>query len=183
MYNKDKMAKLVNLIPNNNKPKQNEALEDMDVALPAKVEKFLDRAVNIIKGYNLPRKKEQLVIAKIVDAMHLSTSDLSQAVTKLKKYGVVTRQKTGNAEHDWMGERINEGPATHIRDIDFSGDELEFLMGLINNLGSGQHPWADSKTIESFTIKYVMDILNKNKSKIPSQYKSQQKSVESKLNK
>lgn len=98
------MAKLINLIPNNNKPKQNEALEDMDVSLPGKVEKFLDRAVSIIKGYNLPRKKEQLVIAKIVDSMKLSTSELNQAVQKLKKYGVVTRKKTGNDDHDWMGE-------------------------------------------------------------------------------
>ena len=98
------MAKLVNLIPGNNKSKVNEGLEDMDVALPAKVEKFLDRAIQVIKGYNLPRKKEQLVIAKIVDAMNLSTSELNQAVQKLKRYGVVTRQKTGNADHDWMGE-------------------------------------------------------------------------------
>lgn len=177
------MAKLINLIPNNQKPKTNEALEDMDVALPAKMDKFLERTIQVIKSYNLPRKKEQLVIAKILDALKLTPSELTQAVQKVKKYGVVTRQKTGNEEHDWMGETINEGPATHIRDIDFSGDELEFLMGLINNLGSGQHPWADSKTVESFTIKYVMDILNKNKSKIPSQYKSQQKSVEAKLSK
>jgi hypothetical protein len=34
------MAKLINLIPNNQKPKTNEALEDMEVALPSKVEKF-----------------------------------------------------------------------------------------------------------------------------------------------
>lgn len=177
------MAKLINLIPNNNKPKQNEALEDMDVALPAKMEKFLDRTIQIIKGYNLPRKKEQLVIAKILDALKLSPSELNQAVQKVKKYGVVTRQKTGNDDHDWMGENINEGPANHLRDIDFSDDELEFLMGLINNLGTGQHPWADSKTVGMFTIKYVKQLLDKNKSKIPSQYRSQQKSVESKLSK
>lgn len=98
------MAKLINLIPNNSKPKQNEALEDMDVALPAKMEKFLDRTIQIIKGYNLSRKKEQLVIAKILDALKLNPSELQQAVQKVKKYGVVTRQKTGNADHDWMGE-------------------------------------------------------------------------------
>lgn len=177
------MAKLINLIPNNNKPKQNEALEDMDVTLPSKMERFLDRTISIIKGYNLPRKKEQLVIAKILDALKLSPSELNQAVQKVKKYGVVTRQKTGNADHDWMGENINEGIANHIRDIDFSDDELEFLMGLINNLGNGQHPWADSKTVGLFTTKYVKQLLDKNKSKIPSQYRSQQKSVESKLNK
>ena len=78
------MAKLINLIPNNNKPKQNEALEDMDVTLPAKMDKFLERTIAIIKGYNLPRKKEQLVIAKILDALKLSPSELNQAVQKVK---------------------------------------------------------------------------------------------------
>ena len=98
------MAKLINLIPNNNKPKQNEALEDMEVALPARVDKFLERTIQVLKSYNLPKKKEQLVIARILDALKLSPSELTQAVQKVKKYGVVTRQKTGNADHDWMGE-------------------------------------------------------------------------------
>lgn len=99
------MAKLINLIPKNHKPKTNESLEDMEtVSLPPTMERFLDRTIGIIKGYNLNRKKEQLVIAKMLDALKLSPSELNQAVQKVKKYGVVTRQKTGNEEHDWMGE-------------------------------------------------------------------------------
>ena len=85
------MAKLVNLIPLNNKNLQKEDLEDMDVAIPAQVERFLDRALNVIKSYNLPRKKEQLVIAKLIDALGMSPQDLSQAVSKLKKYKIVKR--------------------------------------------------------------------------------------------
>lgn len=102
------MAKLINLIPNNQKPKRNEALEDMDVSLPVKMDKFLERTIAIIKGYNLPRKKEQLVIARILDALKLSPSELNQAVQKVKKYGVVTRQKTGNADHDYLGEAVDD---------------------------------------------------------------------------
>lgn len=102
------MAKLINLIPNNQKPKTNEALEDMEVALPSKVEKFLDRLVQTIKSYNLPKKKEQAVIARVMDSMGVTTSELNQAVQKLKKYDVVKRKKTGNADHDWMGENLNE---------------------------------------------------------------------------
>jgi len=98
------MAKLINLIPNNQKPKTNEALEDMEVALPQKVEKFLERLVKTIKSYNLSRKKEQAVIARVMDSMGITTSELSQAVAKLKKYDVVKRQKTGNDDADWMGE-------------------------------------------------------------------------------
>lgn len=101
------MAKLINLIPNNHKPKTNEALEDMEVALPSKVEKFLDRLVQTIKSYNLPKKKEQAVIARVMDSMGVTTSELNQAVQKLKKYDVVKRKKTGNADHDWMGESVD----------------------------------------------------------------------------
>lgn len=87
------MAKLINLIPNNSKPKQNESLEDMDnVNLPVQIEKFLDRTIKIIKGYNLPRKKEQLVIAKMLDALQLTPSELNQAVQKIKKYDIVRRE-------------------------------------------------------------------------------------------
>ena len=92
------MAKLVNLIPSNftnvkvlTKAEMNEELEDMDVSLPSKVERFLDRALDVIKSYNLPRKKEQLVIAKLVDALGMTPSDLQQAVSKLKKYKIVKK--------------------------------------------------------------------------------------------
>ena len=40
---------------------------------------------------NLPRRKEQLVIAKLVDALGMTPSDLQQAVTKLKRYKIVKR--------------------------------------------------------------------------------------------
>ncbi len=83
------MAKLVNLIPG--KEIQKEDLEDMDVSIPSKVEKFLDRALSVIKSYNLSRKKEQLVIAKLIDALGMSPAELQQAVQKLRKYKIVKR--------------------------------------------------------------------------------------------
>jgi len=92
------MAKLINLIPSNyteikvlSKQEMKEDLEDMDVSIPSKVERFLDRALQVIKSYNLPRRKEQLVIAKLVDALGMSPQDLQQAVTKLKKYKIVKK--------------------------------------------------------------------------------------------
>jgi hypothetical protein len=81
------MAKLINLIPGREVVKED--LEDMDVNLPTKVERFLDKALNVIKSYNLPRKKEQLVIAKLIDALGMSPQDLNQAVQRLKKYKIV----------------------------------------------------------------------------------------------
>ncbi len=83
------MAKLVNLIPG--KQIQKEDLEDMDVTIPSKVERFLDRALSVIKSYNLGRKKEQLVIAKLVDALGMTPQELSTAVQKLKKNKIVKR--------------------------------------------------------------------------------------------
>lgn len=83
------MAKLVNLIPTNKVVKED--LEDMDVSIPSKVERFLDRALSVIKSYNLSKRKEQLVIAKLVDALGMSPQELSQAVQRLKKYKIVKR--------------------------------------------------------------------------------------------
>lgn len=83
------MAKLINLIPTNKIVKED--LEDMDANLPAQIERFLDRAIRIIKGYNLSRRKEQMVIAKIIDALDMNPSELQQAVQKLKKYKIVKR--------------------------------------------------------------------------------------------
>ena len=61
-----------------------------------------------IKSYNLPKKKEQAVIARVMDSMGITTSELNQAVQKLKKYDVVRRQRTGNDDHDFMGESKNK---------------------------------------------------------------------------
>lgn len=87
------MAKLVNLIPGKEiSPKViKEDLDDMDVAIPSKVERFLDRALGVIKSYNLGRRKEQLVIAKLIDALGMTPQELNQAVQRLKKYKIVKR--------------------------------------------------------------------------------------------
>ena len=83
------MAKLINWVPV--KEIKKESIEDMDTAIPAKVERFLDRALNVIKSYNLSRNKEQLVIAKLVDALGMTPQELSIAVQKLKKNKIVKR--------------------------------------------------------------------------------------------
>jgi DNA-binding MarR family transcriptional regulator len=85
--------KLVNYIPAKDQPKHiQEDLDAMDVSLPAQVNKFLTRAVEIIKGYKLPRKKEQLIIAKIIDALNLTPQELQMAVQKIKKNGIVQKE-------------------------------------------------------------------------------------------
>ena len=83
------MAKLVNLIPGREVVK--EELDDMDVSLPSSAERFLDRAIRALKGYNLSRRKEQYVIAKLIDALGMTPTELMQAVQKLKKNKIVNR--------------------------------------------------------------------------------------------
>ena len=86
------MAKLVNLIPGreiNSKPTMKEELEDMDVSLPSQLERYLDRTADIIKRYNLSKSKEQYIMAKLIDALNMNPSDLSTAVSKLKRFKVV----------------------------------------------------------------------------------------------
>jgi hypothetical protein len=138
------MAKLINLIPANQKPKANESLEDMEVALPSKVEKFLQRLVQTIKSYNLPKKKEQAVIARVMDSMGITTAELSQAVQKLKKYDVVKRQKTGNDDHDWMGESLNEATLIKsgkedLRKTDLKKDDLIYFHTSENERGMSMY--------------------------------------------
>ena len=83
------MAKLVNLIPGREVVKED--LDDMDVTLPNTAERFLDRAIKALKGYNLSKRKEQYVIAKLIDALGMTPSQLMQAVQKLKKNKIVNR--------------------------------------------------------------------------------------------
>jgi hypothetical protein len=81
--------KLVNLVPG--KQIQKEELEDMEANLPVQIERFLDRAIKVIKSYNLSRRKEQFVIAKMIDALDMNPSELQQAVQKVKKNKIVKR--------------------------------------------------------------------------------------------
>jgi hypothetical protein len=81
--------KLVNLVPGREIVK--EELEDMDVNLSSNLERYLDKVISVIKKSNLTRSKEQFVIAKMIDALDMNPSELSAAVTKLKKYKIVKR--------------------------------------------------------------------------------------------
>ncbi len=81
--------KLVNLVPGREITK--EELEDLDVNLSSNLERYLDKVINVIKKSNLTKRKEQFVIAKMIDALDMNPSELSAAVTKLKKYKIVKR--------------------------------------------------------------------------------------------
>jgi hypothetical protein len=81
--------KLVNLVPGREITK--EELEDLDVTLSSNLERYLDKVINVIKKSNLTKRKEQFVIAKMIDALDMNPSELSAAVTKLKKYKIVKR--------------------------------------------------------------------------------------------
>ena len=85
--------KLVNLVPGKEVKSEvvKEALDDMDTNLPAQVERFLDRAVKAIKASNLSKRKEQFVIAKMIDALDMNPSELQQAVQKVKKNKIVKK--------------------------------------------------------------------------------------------
>lgn len=84
------MAKLVNLIPKRNIIVK-ESIDDMDANLPAQVERYLDKMISQIKGMNLNRKKEQLVIAKVIDALGMDKSQLMQAIQKIKKNDILKK--------------------------------------------------------------------------------------------
>jgi hypothetical protein len=83
--------KLVNLVPGkaiNNKVVK-ESLEDLDTSLPIGVERYLDKMVSQIKGMNLNRKKEMLVLAKVIDSLGLDKQELMRYIQNIKKNDIL----------------------------------------------------------------------------------------------
>ena len=88
------MAKVVNFIPGRNatpKPAIKEALDDLDTNLPVSIERYLDKMVNQIKGMSLSRKKEILVLAKVIEAMGIDKQELMRYVSKIKKNDILKK--------------------------------------------------------------------------------------------
>lgn len=88
------MAKLVNFIPGRqlaSKPNVKEALDDLDTNLPVSIERYLDKMVNQIKGMSLSRKKEILVLAKVIEAMGIDKQELMRYVSKIKKNDILKK--------------------------------------------------------------------------------------------
>jgi hypothetical protein len=85
--------KLVDLVPGKsiNEKVVKESLDDLDTTLPQAVEKYLDRMVSQIKGMNLNRKKEILVLAKVIDAMGIDKSDLMRFIQKIKQNDILKK--------------------------------------------------------------------------------------------
>lgn len=87
------MEKLKNLIPTKESKKQiKEAIDDLDAPLPGQLTRFLEKTISIIKGYNLPRKKEALVMAKVIDAMGIDKSQFNSILSRVKKSGVLNKE-------------------------------------------------------------------------------------------
>ena len=99
------MAKLINLVPNNyttakviSKTEMNEkkavkeSIDDLDTTLPQSVERYLDRMVNQIKGMNLNRKKEILVLARVIEAMGMDKAELMRYIQKIKQNDILNKK-------------------------------------------------------------------------------------------
>ncbi len=87
------MAKLVNLIPGKaiNDKVVKEALEDLDTNLPVSIERYLDKMVGQIKGMSLSRKKEILVLAKVIEAMGIDKQELMRYISKIRKNDILKK--------------------------------------------------------------------------------------------
>ena len=56
-----------------------------DYKLPAQAERYLNKAVDVIKGANLNRKRQVAALARIVKALNLDKSDLIRYFAKIKR--------------------------------------------------------------------------------------------------
>jgi hypothetical protein len=70
----------------------NESIDDLDTTLPQSVERYLDRMVNQIKGMNLNRKKEILVLARVIDAMGMDKAELMRYIQKIKQNDILNKK-------------------------------------------------------------------------------------------
>jgi DNA-binding transcriptional regulator YhcF (GntR family) len=84
------MAKLINLIPKKNIVVK-ESIDDLDTTLPQAVNRYLEKMVSQIKGMNLNRKKEILVLAKVIDAMGMDKNELMRYIQKIKKNDILNK--------------------------------------------------------------------------------------------
>ena len=82
--------KLVNLVPGK-QVNVKESIDDLDTTLPQSVDRYLERMVTQIKGMNLNRKKEVLVLAKVIDAMGIDKNDLMRYIQKIKKNDILSK--------------------------------------------------------------------------------------------
>jgi hypothetical protein len=101
LYQKNKKTmkpiKLKGLLNENKTPIQKEALDDLDVNLPTAVNRFLEKLTAQLKTYNLPRKKEVLVIAKIIDGLNMDKQEVMRAIQKIKQADALGGQKKNDA--------------------------------------------------------------------------------------
>jgi hypothetical protein len=68
-----------------------ESIDDLDTNLPVSIERYLDKMVNQIKGMSLSRKKEILVLAKVIDAMGIDKQEMMRYVSKIKKNDILKK--------------------------------------------------------------------------------------------
>ena len=82
--------KLVDLVPGK-QMNVKESIEDLDTTLPQAVERYLDKMVAQIKGMNLNRKKEMLVLAKVIEAMGMDRQQLMRYIQNIKKNDILKK--------------------------------------------------------------------------------------------
>jgi hypothetical protein len=82
--------KLVNLVPGKH-VNVKESLDDLDTTLPQSVERYLEKMISQIKGMNLNRKKEILVLAKVIDAMGMDRQELMRYIQQIKKKDILNK--------------------------------------------------------------------------------------------
>ena len=86
--------KLVDLVPGkpiNEKKVVKETLDDLDTTLPQSVDRYLEKMVSQIKGMNLNRKKEILVLAKVIDAMGIDKQEMMRYIQNIKKNDILKK--------------------------------------------------------------------------------------------
>jgi hypothetical protein len=91
--NRTQLKEMIKTIVREEKSKKmQESLEDLDTTLPAGVSRYLDKVAAVIKSYNLPRKKEIMVLATIIDALGMDKGDITRDLQKIKSSDILNKK-------------------------------------------------------------------------------------------
>jgi hypothetical protein len=164
------MKNLKELIPLKSQSKKivKEEVSDLDATLPNMVEKFLEKLISQLKGYNLNRKKQVAVIAKVIDGLGMDKMELMRAIQKIKQAGALAEQENilNEAELDikpgfkffeiYDGHTMSgRGTISDIWQVtkDLGDDKFECKLVSTSGMGSTGHK-------KTFTKSQILKLVN-----------------------
>ena len=67
------------------------------VAIPSVVKRWMNRFIDVVKGARLTRMRQMAILIKVVEALGITTQDLTQYYSRLRR-GMKSKERKGGKE-------------------------------------------------------------------------------------